>query len=327
MSEQKFSMIAEGQSIFGKGLPILESEFHEKVGGFWDLTDLDKIRFRFKLLQNPTFGRVADHPLNDLTYSVINKIIQRLKYGQIIISLIGDTGSGKSRVAQQIAQQFINPYIPIEGQLEINKIIFNYEAFLDLCGKLSQKSIVILDEQIQSSGIGSEREQKEFINIQEVTRKFGLNMIFCSPTPRPNDTAHIQLEVVCRSQRERKTKLAVKYQDIYLGYMVVDIPEDKDDPLWVEYDKDDGKKDEFIEEIRKRNVGRLDYDILFDKLREHEFYEYCETKTDIITLSSVVFPQLTSQEHTSLSNWIYMKARMEGMMQKKKSKKQEDFSE
>ena len=169
-----------------------------------------------------------------------------------IIQLSGMTGSGKSITGILMGRDLI------DKDMNVDSICFSAEQVLERCKKLRENTVVILDEQILSVGVGSVRESLELRNLEEVTRKYRLSFIFISPTPRQHLTAHYNLELF-KSDREKMVNwLAVSEDDKYIGYIKIKV--NPKDPLWLEYDKPNGIKNKFIEKYLERKVARLDYE-------------------------------------------------------------------
>jgi len=145
-------------------------------------------------------------------------------------------------------------------------------------------------------------------NIEMVVRRFGLNIIFCSPYSKfEHRTKHLVLETICVNKAKRKSKLGVKLGNAYLGYIIVNIPEDKDDLIWQEYEKEnEGDKDKFIESVKNRQILRIDYKKLAEQAMKHPAYHSRLKLADIQFIIRDQNPNLTSQEVTNIGRAFFL---------------------
>ena len=260
----------------------------------WDCTFMDAVRFNDKLKAVPSFKRCFDS-----RYCLNAHLLREIKYktgggdDHIVFELVGQQGSGKSRVAQQLA--------PLIAPITINNICFRNEEVLEKCEILPKGSVLIEDEQTVGVGEGAEREKLEKQNLIEVTRKHGLSLFFLSPTSRHLSSVHYILEVVQRCTPKRLSRVAVRKGDGYIGYITVYIPPDDKDELYKEYIP---LKDQFIETFLKRNLGRLDYGARAEILLEHSDIKFCKTLRDLETLSMELNPTLTVSENQRIARKV-----------------------
>lgn len=267
----------------------------------WDISDMQKEKFRERSRRNPSFLRVFN-PKYNLTKPMSKEFRYRtIGERNIIVEITGVTGIGKSLVAVTIAVEWMSKLITADD------IAFTTDELLQRSMQIGKNHTLIQDEQINQLGAGSQREDYERQSLEDTTRKFGLNIIFCSPTTRNHSTAHYQLEVVCRNDKKRLTKVAIlSGGGTYLGYFIIKVLEE-DNPLWVDYSE---RKDEFIKTIMSRKTKRLSLDEMALSLREHEQFAYAKTREQKKVVASKMFPTLTIQEITMIVENLQMLEQM-----------------
>ncbi len=120
----------------------------------------------------------TDTFFEDLTFRVLNERNQ-----DIVIH--GETGSGKSRIAQSIyweiwkrSKKLLNPKL----KFTIDNVCFTRTEWLERTGKLQRGDTLIFDEDDQSRiGLGSFRQLEEQEKIEKTLRQSQFNFHFCSP--------------------------------------------------------------------------------------------------------------------------------------------------
>ena len=182
-------------------------------------------------------------------------------------------------------------------KLVVEDILFSTEEILQRSKVIGMNHTLIRDEQTLGSGMGSDREKQEQENLEDTTRKFGLNIIFCSPNTRDHTTAHYNLEIICINKKERLTKIAIiGYNGLYMGYFVLKVIDD-DDPIWIEYEK---RKDKFIEAVLGRRMERLSLDVRSIALQKHKQFKHAKTNELKRIVAMKMFPNLTLLEVSSI---------------------------
>lgn len=255
----------------------------------WDITPIEKQQFKDKVAVCPTFGRLWD-PRYNFTKTFIPNLIKRTKGkldDHVGIHMIGRTGIGKTRVAQVIAKK-------LYSKIGLQNISFAFENTLRLAEKIDKGGLILQDESMMAVGMGSEREALDVQNALETTRDHRLSFIFLSPSDRNFVGVHFVLEVVQRNIELRKSKVAIKNGKGYLGFFIVDIPEDKDDKLYMEYlpYMTENKK-----KIRERQAGqRLDFKSLALEIKNHPRYYRTMSPKMVKYLIREANPRLTENE-------------------------------
>lgn len=192
----------------------------------------------------------------------------------------------------------------IHPNLTINAMCFTPEQVLERCKELKKNTVVILDEQILSLGVGSVRESLELRNLEEITRKNKLSFIFISPTPRQHLTAHYNMEVFNSDRKAKINWLAISENDKYIGYVKLKV--NPKHPLWIEYDKPDGVKNKFIEKYLERKVARLDYEKMSKGIVSDKRVKILVERNGFIKMDDMLYvigrhyPSITSTERKEL---------------------------
>lgn len=253
----------------------------------WDISTMMKTKFKQRGENNPSFYRVFD-PEYNLTKPFFKDLAFRTTGERnVIIEITGGTGSGKSLVSITIAVKVMKKPITIDD------ICFTIDQLLDRSKNIGKSHVMLQDEQINMLGAGSNREQYEKQTLEDTTRKFGLSIIFCSPTTREHTTAHYNLEIICRNNKKRITKVAIigdKGQ--YIGYFVIKVL-GVNNKLWKAYEV---KKDEFIEGVLNRSTARLSLNDMSKALIDDPQFYKAKTRNLKKVLAVKMFPTLTIYE-------------------------------
>ena len=286
--------------------PFEHKKKDSKVDGLrWDLSPMMLEKYRQKAQSNPSFYRVFDSAYN-LTQAFKSEIKYRTTGERnIIIEVTGMTGSGKSLVAITIALEWMAK--PIDA----DDICFTTDELLKRAMEIGKNHSLIQDEQINQLGAGSQRENFERQTLEDTTRKFGLNILFCSPTTREHTTAHYNTEVICINKKKRISKVAIIGSGgQYMGYFVIKVLPEKH-KLWKAYNK---KKDLFIKDILSRSTQRLSLDNMSDAVKKNKMYVYAKTREEMKIVATKTFPTLTIQEISMIVDNIRMMDRMREVM-------------
>ncbi len=255
------------------------------------------IKFQSWIMQDKNYKRFFQPKFN-LTKTFLSDLKYRSKgENHFIIEVIGETGSGKSIATIVIAlkikgyENFKNEHIQFERKDLINRVKKNFKM----------NDIFILDEQTVGVGVGSEREKLEQQNLEEISRKAGLNMIFNSPTVRTHGTSHYRLLYVRKDKKERISFFGLlrnmgDMTYLPIGYVGIKIPEEKEEfgKFWKKYNE---RKDKFIEKIMKqKELQRLDYKEMASKILEHKLYKKGLKHKHLLFIAQDLFPFKTKDE-------------------------------
>jgi len=273
-------------SKFFEVLPFEYDKKDKSKGVRWDLSQLDIIKFKKRAEKNPSFYNVFN-PESNLTKTFKAETKRRTRGEKnFILEITGATGIGKSILAITLGLDWMNK------KLDDEDVCFTSDLLIRRAGVVRKSHLLIQDEQTRQFGVGSNREEFERINIEETTRKFGLSMIFCSPTSKEHSSAHYILEVICRCSEERLTKVAIINDGVYLGYFVIKVV-DETNPFWIRYNK---RKDLFIKSVKGRDVSRMSLDEQSKELSESKELSLAGTRQEMKIVATKLFPTLTGEE-------------------------------
>ncbi|MFW5902508.1 MAG: hypothetical protein ACOCTT_01330 [archaeon] len=108
-----------------------------------------------------------------------------------IIVVYGETGTGKSSIAQRIALEAYR-YLPEDrkkdAELDESNIAFTRDQLLNRLQRASPGETMIYDEdKSESYGMGTQREHEQMKKIEESVRAESINFVFCSPDPKNHE--------------------------------------------------------------------------------------------------------------------------------------------
>lgn len=137
----------------------------------------------------------------------------------IILVVYGETGSGKSTVAQRIAYEMLH-FLPEKrrknASLDDSHVCFSRTQVIDKIKEVNPGETIISDEDRQQSyGMGSHREKEQMDKIEQSVRAESLNFIFCSPFPH-NHEQHYTIEAF-DIDYENKVNRAILYNVNEMG--------------------------------------------------------------------------------------------------------------
>jgi len=269
----------------------------------WDVSEMMRTRFHQECQRNTSFYKVFNPQFN-LTKPFFKEVKFRTSGERnLIIEVTGATGSGKSIVSLSMALNVMGKPVVVDD------ICFTTDDLLKRAMEIGQSHALIQDEQINQLGVGSQREQYERQTLEDTTRKFGLSILFCSPTTREHTTAHYNLKIICRNNRKRLTKVAILAENgSYMGYFVIKVLGSKN-KLWVAYEE---KKDAFIKEILSRSTKRLSIDDMSEALSKNKLFVYAKTRQEMKIVCTKMFPTLTGEEISMVVDNLRMLERMKG---------------
>lgn len=235
----------------------------------------------------------------NLTQLFISELQVRIKLQKnVIMSIYGETGSGKSYAGMRIGELIsnitlltFNKRIPFEHD---NDVHFGITPFLQRIHELGENTwnkCEILDEQFVTYGVGSTREQTDLLTLEAVVRKKQLHFIYISP--ELYEHIHHYLIEPWDIDYNNNLSRCILYDRMRfpLGFILLSKP-DKEG-----LKKYSIKKDSFIDTILKGQLKDR-YSMIEEISREFiKIPEFVEGKKDLRRLLVMKkYPYLTTQE-------------------------------
>lgn len=292
-----------------------------------NINRIRKIQFESWIILDSNYKRFFN-PRYNLTIPFLKDLEYRSQgENHFIIEVLGETGSGKSAGACVI-------FLKVLGyeRFTIEHISFERKDLIEkVKNDFNKNDGHVLDEQVVGVGVGSDRELLEQQNLEEITRKAGLNIGFCSPTERTHGTAHYKLLYIKKDVKKRISFFGIlrnmgnmKYLPI--GYIGVRIPKEKEGrkltkwgKFWKEYNKN---KDKFIERMLKQEeLQRLNHKQMAEKILNHSHFKKGQKPAYYHFLASELYPTKTTQEikNVVMALRIYYKDKIRGEATKEKT--------
>ncbi|MEM5785127.1 MAG: hypothetical protein QW469_01135 [Candidatus Aenigmatarchaeota archaeon] len=244
------------------------------------------------LCLDPNFVEALNYYFGDELYTWITK---RTKNANIVISVYGDQGTGKSYSAIRLAEKFLN-------LKSADTICFSNTELLNKLKEYENKTddmvvTFIKDEQEREYGVGSSREASDIQAIEHTCRVLKINLIFISIFVKLHNNNFI-LRPIARNETLKRNLLIVYNKDqIPLGYVELGFPENK--KLIQEYER---RKREYV--INVLNLTRTDrykyYKEMAKKLLSMNKWSECKNLRMKKALISIVYPGLTTGEISEL---------------------------
>jgi hypothetical protein len=257
---------------------------------------LHRLKLRFKV--SPAFKKAVSE---NITPIIINFIESRvITYLQnVIISIFGETGLGKSYVAISLCELICklreSHGFKTGTEWSDDHIHFDISELLDRLKYAKPGESFILDEQTTFFGTGSQYVIEQLGNIEMTCRKRQVNFFFCSPVVRTHYHNYVFEPYLTRWPKQRCTVLdkeyipygkticfvysntSKKYLDP-IGHVVVNHP--KNLKVLRKYEK---RKDKYIKEVLKGesiNIERMIQDIT-EKFLNSEYKNIVRYKKEV----------------------------------------------
>lgn len=259
-------------------------------------TPIQRIYWEEILRKNERWQLTSCQNINPI---IEEEIKQRLINGNIICSFKGKTGTGKSQGA--IALALIISKV-LHKTLTIKNITYNIEEIYKLLETETHDTVVVHDEQITSTGIGSQTRAAEFKNMEETLRKKRISFIFSSPELHQH-IHNFTLETFAIDHSKHVSKMMVFTDDELIGYITLRQPPEE---FLVEYEK---HKDAFLKKITSRKVQEKPFSELADKIIADPMWELCKNIGEKDRLVMKRFPHLSSSEIQNVTSEANLKAK------------------
>lgn len=256
-----------------EGLKRVREGIYKKIkfkeqGGFRDcckdfkfIRDFDTYNFNKKMNFLGITHLVLDdgNPKNDnddgynLGEMIKNTLINPIKYNSnIVVGIIGETGSGKSELAQALSlisrqanKEFKNRDVEIH-------ICWTPEDLFDTLMKIKKGDVIMKDESPKAFGEGARIEKWSIDNALAVIRKVENTFIFCDPRDIKINLCDLYLETAGMNFKTRTNRFMVLNKErFYFGHIYTVLHDDKE--FRDRYEKE---KDIFVEKT-KRLAGKF----------------------------------------------------------------------
>lgn len=198
-----------------------------------------------------------------MTSAFYNDLRMRaLKGKNVIISWYGPQGSGKSFGAFYIDLFWARC---AQTGFSASQVAFTNDELLALFGTCDKRTIYHKDEQTETFGIGSEREEAAIENVGAVARAQQLSLIYCSPSLKLHNVHYI-IESTGLINEATGKSMHILYdgmKETPIGWISTWMPKLPQE-FWDTYNK---RKDEFITNVRlQRPVDRTkEYDDMAER--------------------------------------------------------------
>lgn len=163
----------------------------------------------------------------------------------VIISWYGGQGYGKSLGAFFVSSKW-SEYS--SSAFEASNVTFTEDELMLLFGKKEHKTIYVKDEQVQTFGLGSEREEAALENVAAVVRAQQLSLIYCSPSLKLHNV-HFILEATGIINEARGLAMHILYEgstEKPIGFIFTKLPILPQE-FWSEYTR---RKNNYINMVR-----------------------------------------------------------------------------
>lgn len=254
---------------------------------YWSSLPLEDESIRMAKITNPAYAEALKKNLTP-KFADRMKVIANSKQN-FILSSFGTQGSGKSYQMLFLYEKF-NAYKKMKINLDNCTFVIN--DLLDVVAKLAKGETFILDEQVHTSGYGSNIERMILENIEMTVRQDRLSFFFLAPKYIGHNF-HYFLETwqmgsdqpwdfnkSIYDQWKYTRSILFDHRQHMLGYIVTGKPTDED--FLVKYEK---KKNQYISKFRQRKgSGRYKHilDRAYKIMADDEFltkYALAKNKT------------------------------------------------
>lgn len=268
-----------------------------------DRDEISRTRFYLRLRMDRSYARIVKRDITEqftkLIENTVNPAAHYTQMRNLILSVYGETGSGKSNSIMAIGKRFF-PHFS-------HKNVFFYDQeIIEKAHEFPRGTLIIRDENPARAiyGVGSQRIPEQVGVMIETCRKHGLNIALVEPSFTENPVTKFYLETFDMDPVQRISRLGVRDPNtkMFIGGIFVKAM-DEDDPDWIEYGK---KKDAFIEDIKRgrMSASKLNYDqIVSDIIATMDpglYLNKAERKAHLVQR----FPTWTTGEIRTLSDLL-----------------------
>ena len=327
----------------------------KEQGGFVDcckeykfIRDFDTYNFNKKM----NLLRITDLVLNDgdpkkkgdngynLGEMIENTIINPIKYNSnIVVGIIGETGSGKSELAQVLSLISRDANKKYKNRdVEIH-ICWTPEDLFNALIKVKKGDVIMKDESPKAFGEGARIEKWSIDNALAVIRKEQNTFIFCDPMDIKISLCDLYLETAGMNFKTRTNRFMVLNKErFYFGHIYTTLHKDKEFRDRYEKEKDNFVKEtkrlagKFLSGLRKDKTKTIDADFTEDKKKKQKkltignfplrSIEYLrkhlkETKNEITVKEYAILMEVSIDIARSYLNKFVKKKEFDYIMRKK----------
>lgn len=227
---------------------------------------------------NQEFQVYSDRNANKL---ILKDLRERLDTGNLIISIYGEQDSGKSWQALAMAELLLELFPdtdPSDWEDRIH-IFYSKQEILDNLEDMEAGDVVIMDEQPDESGTGSERREGQLQTVEETLRQEQIHFLFVAPSPKTH-TDYWRLKAFGIDEDQEVSKaLAYTNNRELLGYVTLSRPS----PELVDHYNQ--LKDAFTERVKAGDFGGgAEYEDKARQLLNRGAFTQCDTKSKLLTV-------------------------------------------
>lgn len=233
---------------------------------YWAEMPLRKEANRIAGIINPMYDAALKKDYTDELYEELD-IIAKSKQN-LILSWFGLQGSGKSYSMIDVVMRFVEKQGKV---LSIDNCFFTISDLMSKIENVDKGDVLILDEQVHTTGYGSKTEKNALQNIEMTVRAHRLSLFFAAP-PFIQHNFHYFFEtwqmgsskkwnwsMPLEDQWKYTKNIVNSHRGHMLGYVITTSPGDM---KFVEkYEK---IKDKFIGDVRKQK-GSMRYKLVMKK--------------------------------------------------------------
>ena len=225
------------------------------------IRDFDTYNFNKKMNDYGITHLVLDDKKYNLSGMIENTIINPIKHNSnVIVGIIGETGSGKSELASVLSLTSRHANKEYKNRNVKIHICWTPKNLFNAITKLKMGDIIMKDESPKAFGEGARIEKWSIENALAVIRKMENTLIFCDPLDIKINMCDLYLETAGMNFKTRTNRFMVLNKErMYFGHIYSKLHNDKE--FRIRYDKE---KDKFVKEARDL-AGRFLSGLIKDK--------------------------------------------------------------
>ena len=224
-------------------------------------------------------GKTENDDGYNLLEMITNTIINPIKYNSnIVVGIIGETGSGKSELGQSLALISRRANKKYKKRNVEIYICWTPEDLFNALTKIKKGDIILKDESPKAFGEGAHIEKWSIDNALSVIRKEQNTFIFCDPRDIKINLCDLYLETAGMNLKTRTNRFMVLNKErTYFGHIYTELHDDKKFRDRYEKEKDIFVKEakrlagKFLSGLRKDKIQFIEEDKLTDEERKAKY--------------------------------------------------------